>query len=265
MRWGIGSYSLTWAVGVPGYAPPKRPLTAAGLLELARDHGASVVQYADNLPLHLLSGSAQDEIVKLANDWGIGIEVGLRGTTPDALRGYADIALKAGSPLVRTLITEPDIGLSYPEIEAVLPFYEKNGIVLAVENHGLHTTDQLVRLFRHFDSPSLGCCLDTVNSFGALESPDSVIRALAPYTANLHVKDFDIRRVDHQMGFSVLGTAAGQGRLNWALLREALQASRWEPNWILELWTPFAGSVERTIDIEKEWFEESIQFLRGVR
>ncbi|MDG0813309.1 sugar phosphate isomerase/epimerase family protein [Cohnella rhizosphaerae] len=263
MGWGIGSYSLAWAIGVPGYEPPKRPLTARELLAAAKDAGAGVVQYADNLPLHELPEAELDELVRRARALGIALEVGLRGTAPASLTLYADLALRIGSPLVRTLITEPDIRSAYRDLEATLPIYESKGIVLAIENHGLHTTDQLAALFAHFDSPSLGCCLDTVNSFGALESPDAVIRALAPYTASLHVKDFDIQRVDHQMGFTVLGTPTGQGRLNWSLLREELQKSRRRPNWIIELWTPFAGSVERTIELEREWFEASVTFVRG--
>lgn len=263
MGWGIGSYALAWAIGVPGYEAPAQPLTARGLLAAAKEIGAGVVQYADNLPLHELSKAELDELVSLAREWGIGLEVGLRGTAPDCLVQYANLALQTGSPLVRTLITESDIQSAYRDIEASLPYYASKGIVLAIENHGLHTTDQLVALFEHFDSPYLGCCLDTVNSFGALESPDAVIRALAPYTANLHVKDFEIKRVDHQMGFSVLGTPTGQGRLNWSLLHEALMINRRQPNWIIELWTPFAGSVERTIELERAWFEASIPFVRG--
>ncbi|MDG0789893.1 sugar phosphate isomerase/epimerase [Cohnella ginsengisoli] len=263
MSWGIGSYSLTWAIGVPGYEPPNRPLAARDLLAAAKDVGAGVVQYADNLPLHALSESELGELVRLAREWDIGLEAGLRGTAPESLALYAELAVQIGSPIVRTLITEPDIRSAYRDLEASLSDYESKGIVLAIENHGLHTTDRLVALFEHFDSPSLGCCLDTVNSFGALEGPDTVIRALAHYTVNLHIKDFEIKRVDHQMGFSVLGTPAGQGRLNWPLLREALRKSGRTPNWILELWTPFAGSVERTIELEREWFEASIPFVRG--
>lgn len=263
MGWGIGSYALAWAIGVPGYEPPVRPLTARGLLAAARDAGAGVVQYADNLPLHELPDAELDELVRISREWDIQLEVGLRGTSPDSLALYADLAFRIGSPLVRTLITEPDMQSACRDLEAALPGYESNGIVLAIENHGLHTTDQLVALFERFDSPSLGCCLDTVNSFGALESPDAVIRALAPYTASLHVKDFEIRRVDHQMGFSVLGAPAGRGRLNWTLLREELHKSGQRPNWIIELWPLFAGSVERTIELEREWLNASASFVRG--
>jgi sugar phosphate isomerase/epimerase len=60
----------------------------------------------------------------------------------------------------------------------------------------------------------VGICLDTVNSFGALEGPEAVLEARLPYTINLHVKDFVIRRHTHQMGFGIEGAPAGEGRLD---------------------------------------------------
>ncbi len=34
-----------------------------------------------------------------------------------------------------------------------------------------------------------------------------------PFTVNLHVKDFIIQRVGHQMGFTVTGTPLGKGMI----------------------------------------------------
>ena len=65
-------------------------------------------------------------------------------------------------------------------------------------------------LSRRSQLPYVGICLDTVNSFGSLEGPEVVIETLAPYTVNLHIKDFDIRRTDHNMGFTIFGTPAGR-------------------------------------------------------
>ena len=62
--------------------------------------------------------------------------------------------------------------------------------------------------------PRFGVCLDTVNSFGALEGPAVVVEALAPLAVNLHVKDFVVTRHSSQMGFTVEGRPAGQGSLD---------------------------------------------------
>ena len=77
----------------------------------------------------------------------------------------------------------------------------------------------LADIVTSIDSPNVGICLDTVNSFGSLEGPAVVVEALGPYVVNLHVKDFSIRRHDHNMGFTLTGTPAGQGQLDlpWLL------------------------------------------------
>jgi sugar phosphate isomerase/epimerase len=117
-------------------------------------------------------------------------------------------------------------------------------------------------MIRRVDSPFLGACLDTVNSFGALETPQQAAAALLPLTTCLHVKDFDIVRVDHRMGFSIVGTPAGRGRLDIPGLIRSVRANGRDCSVILELWPPYAGSAEQTAAREREWAEQSIQLLR---
>lgn len=261
MRWGIGSYALTWNIGVPGYDRPSAPVTAMGLLELARDCGAALVQYADNLPLSKLADEELTLLAERARQWGISLETGTRGTEPDLLLRELEVARRIGSPFVRTLITDADIGEAERRIREALPAYESSGVALAIENHGLHTTDVLIRLFENLDSPLVGCCLDTVNSFGALEAPDTVIRKLAPYVVNLHLKDFEIKRIDHQLGFVITGTPTGEGRLDVTLLRAELAKHGKRPSTVVELWVPYAGTVDDTCAIEREWLERSIRYM----
>jgi sugar phosphate isomerase/epimerase len=85
-----------------------------------------------------------------------------------------------------------------------------------------------------------------VNSLGALEKPREVVALLGPHTINVHVKDFEIRRVDTMMGYLVTGCAAGEGRLDIAWLVGELREHGRDPNLILELWPPYAGSIEQT-------------------
>ena len=110
----------------------------------------------------------------------------------------------------------------------------------------------------------MGICLDTVNSFGALEGPEVVVEALAPYTVNLHVKDFIIRRANHMMGFAIEGTPAGQGRLDIPWLLERLRAAGRDPNAIIELWTPPEPDLAATIAKEDAWARESVAYMRSV-
>ncbi|MBW7462141.1 sugar phosphate isomerase/epimerase, partial [Paenibacillus sepulcri] len=121
-------------------------------------------------------------------------------TEPAHLLRYLSIAQQLDAVLVRTLITRPGIDEAGQEIRSILPAFEAAGVTLAIENHGLHPTAQLAGLLQGLGSAYAGCCLDTVNSFGALEGPEMVIQGLAPFIVNLHIKDFEITRVDHQMG-----------------------------------------------------------------
>ncbi len=262
MKLGISTYTFTWAIGVPGYAVPAAPMSVIDLLHRAHQYGTRLVQIADNIPLHLMSDQDLQQLRDTAAALDIELEIGTRGTDPEHLLTYLRIAQFLGVTLFRTLITEPALDLAAEQLRQVLPSFIDSQVVIAIENHGLHTTKQLTALFEELDSPFVGSCLDTVNSFSALDAPDQVIRDLTPYMVNLHIKDFDITRVDHSMGFSVLGTAAGSGKLNIPDLLAHIQAANKSPNAILELWTPFTDSVEETIRLEQDWADQSIAYLR---
>ncbi|QHW33726.1 TIM barrel protein [Paenibacillus rhizovicinus] len=265
MKLGLSTYTLTWSVGVPGYEPPPQPLTAEALVKLTRGYGLGLLQIADNLPLHAMSDGELLALKRVADEHGVELEVGTRGSEPELLLRYLGIAGMLGSSIVRTIVTTPDLAAAEAQIREVLPAFEAANVMLAIENHGLHTTGQLVQLFQNLRHGHVGCCLDTVNSFGALEAPDHVIRALSPYLVNLHIKDFDIKRVDHMMGFTILGTPAGAGRLDIQGLKEIIEANgKAGVNAILELWTPYAKSVRDTIATERDWLEQSIAYLRSV-
>jgi sugar phosphate isomerase/epimerase len=174
---------------------------------------------------------------------------------------YLQIAVSLGARLVRSMVVTT-MADAETEIRTVLPDFEKSGVVIAIENYEKHGVRSLADMIVRIGSRSLGACLDTVNSLGALETPQEAIAALLPHAASLHVKDFDIVRADHRMGFSVVGTPAGKGRLQVVELLDAAKRNGRDPNAILELWTPAAGSVEETVTREGQWARESISFLR---
>ncbi|MGQ9631427.1 MAG: sugar phosphate isomerase/epimerase family protein [bacterium] len=267
MQLGIGTYTFPWAIGVPGYPTPERPLNAMGLLRKAQALGVSLIQICDNLPLHEMKGGELDELRTTARDMGIRIEVGTRGVKPDHLLGYLDIAKSLRANILRTVIDSPDCKPDMEQaavwIEQVLPKFVEAGVHIAIENHDRHRSRDLAKLIRRINSQYVGICLDTVNSFGALEGPEQVVRELAPYVLNLHIKDFNIVRVDHRMGFTIFGCPAGDGRLDIEWLLDTLKKEGRNPNAILELWTPFSETVEETILKENEWANKSIRFLSG--
>lgn len=265
-RLGISSWSFPWAIGVSGYPAPKNPLTAIGLLEKANNLGVNVVQIADNLPLHRLSSSELNDLRDAAQKFQIELETGTRGVEPDHLLKYLEIAKFLNSGILRTLTHTAESRPDLPQIEKwlreVLPSFAEAGVVIALENYERHSAGELAELVRKIDHPYLGVCLDTVNNFGALEGPEVVLRELAPYVANLHIKDFDIIRVDYAMGFLVTGKPAGEGRLDVPHVLKKLNRNEHSFNMILELWPPFKNDVEASIINEAEWVERSIAFLK---
>ncbi|MDX2137508.1 MAG: sugar phosphate isomerase/epimerase family protein [Chloroflexota bacterium] len=264
MKLGIGSYAYAWSIGAPSYPPPRQPLDALGLVQRAAACGVHLVQIADNLPLDALTETGFAELLRMAGALDVGIEVGTRGIQPDHMLRYLEIARLCQSSILRVVV---DTAAHHPEpqevialLRTVLPAFESAGITIAIENHDRFKVQMLVDIIHALDSRFIGICLDTVNSFGALEDPARVVEALSPYVVNLHIKDFGVRRVSHNMGFVVEGTPAGQGLLDIPRLLEQLSARDF--NAILELWPPPEEDVEATAAKEQEWVQTSIAHLR---
>jgi len=262
----MGSYARYWASGVPGY-PPEHPLRAEGLIEFAARLGLKVVQIADNMPLDAISQERLSKIRDLSQERGIAIEVGTRGITLGHLRRCLKLARFFDSPILRVVVDTSDHHPSPSEvvqlISRVVPHLEDNRVVLAIENHDRFKCRQLVQILEQVNSPWVGICLDTVNSFGALEGPDVVVDTLAPWVVNLHLKDFTVRRAVHMMGFSVEGCPAGEGQLDIPWLLSTMRTHGKDPNAILELWVSPEERLEDTIRKEEQWAVRSVNHLRS--
>jgi sugar phosphate isomerase/epimerase len=244
---------------------PSQPMGALELLDVASKLGVSVVQFADNLPLHRLSASELASLRQAARSLEINVEVGTRGIDPGQLSRYLEIAQLVGSPLVRVVVDEEGNHHSPAEALGLLRESEKAfraaGIRLAIENHDRYTVAELAKLVVSLGDWA-GICLDTVNSFGALEGPAVVISTLAPLAINLHIKDFDVVRIPEAMGFSVEGRAVGEGRLGASGLVHELSRFGNVQSGIIELWTPRQPTLDGTIALEAEWARRSVLYLR---
>lgn len=233
-------------------------------LDTAASHGYRMVQIADNLPLHTLPASELTRLRRTAAELGLAVQIGTAGLTSANLERYLAIAVELGSPILRVVA---DAGDYHPEPDEVietlrgsLPAFRRADVVIALENHDRFTTSTFCHIFDTLADPNLGVCLDTVNSFGALEGPDLVIDRLAPYVVNIHVKDFAVRRLPHKMGFEVNGTPAGEGMLDIPRLLQRF-SERPTMTAVLELWPPPAATVEDTIVGERLWLERSTRYL----
>jgi sugar phosphate isomerase/epimerase len=265
VKLGLSSYTFGWAVGVRGYEPA-RPLDEHGLLDKCHELGVRLLQVGDNLPLHRFAEERLQRFARRAADEGIQIELGARPFTDMRWINYAGIARLFGAKFIRFVIEDEKHPLSLFELEKILhawaPRLERDGVSLAIENHDRFKAERLRELIEHVGSERVGVCLDTANSLGAGEGIDVVADTLAPYVLNLHLKDFEIRRVPHQMGFTIQGTPCGLGLLDVpGLLRRLAPATRCETA-VLEQWTPPEANLEETILKEAEWAKISIDYLK---
>jgi 3-oxoisoapionate decarboxylase len=263
---GLSSYGASWAVGVPGYPAPAQPLTAQQLVEKAHALGLRLVQIIDNLPLHPLTDAEHQAVRATAARLGVGIEVGTRGILPDHLRRYIALARDYNSPILRVVIASDDHHPTPSEIIGIvrdaLPELEAAGITLAIENHDRFKARDLAAIIDTLDTPLVGICLDTVNSFGAMEGTEMVVETLGRYVVNLHIKDFTIRRADHNLGFILTGAPAGSGMLDVPWLLDALARHGRQFNAIIENWVPPQADSAATVALENEWIEQGVKYLR---
>ena len=265
MRLGVSSFTFPWAIGGIEDEHPVA-MSAFELLERADRLKADVLQIADNLPI---GGLSDDELLKLktqADAYGIAIEIGTRGIKSENISNFLRIAQVLGSPILRVVIDSKGHEPTISEIVQLLkPFaskFKSAGIKLAIENHDRLTCAEFNEIIDQVGSDWVGICLDTVNSLGAIEAPNTVIPALAPRAINVHMKDFEIVRTNGQMGFTVRGTALGEGRLNISEVISAVGGTRRDITAVIELWTPRQESYAATVALENEWAKTSVTNLR---
>jgi 3-oxoisoapionate decarboxylase len=265
MRLGLSTYSYTWAIGVPGQMPGN-PMSAFELIDEADRLGVSCVQIADNLPLHLMTGADLKKLSACAVSKGISIEAGTRGLLPENLLKYIEIADELGSPILRIVIDAQGFEPSLAEVTGIInkyiPVLKNNKIRLAIENHDRLRSSEFAEIVLRTDPEWVGICLDSVNSMGAAEGLHEVVETLAPFTINLHLKDFTVKRVWHKMGFVVEGVPAGNGMLQIDWLKDLIERKGHCQSAILELWTPPESDLDSTRAKEKLWVEESIRNLK---
>lgn len=262
---GIGSYSFTWAAGVPGH-PPARRFGALDLLTEAGRLGVRVVQVCENVPFATLPESELAVFEARARAANVQVELGTRGLNADRLRQHLRLVQRFGGRFLRLVLSEGDDHPTPEEaaqrLDAILPEFEAAGVRLAIENHDRFRALELAGLIERLGPQRVGVTLDTVNSFGATEGPATVVPLLAPYTVCLHVKDFTLRRPAHQMGFLLEGCPAGAGRLDVPWLLAQLRVSPHPFNVILETWVTPSESLDETIARERDWTAQGLRYLR---
>jgi len=270
MQLGISTFTYGWAVGTPkqGVAGnrPATPFDEQRLLDRANHLGVHLVQFGDNWPVHELANEQLTTLHNRAEREGIRLEVGARGLTEAHLHRYITLAQRLHSRLLRFVIDAPGYEPSVDEViailKAALPTLQRAGVTLGLENHDRLLAAEFRAIVEGVASSQVGICLDTANSLGAGEGLAEVVRTLAPYTVNLHLKDVGIRRLPHLQGFQMDGRVAGQGMLNiYWVVEEVARHGRCQTA-VLEQWVPPEHDVLATIAKEAAWAEESLTYLK---
>jgi 3-oxoisoapionate decarboxylase len=265
MKLGVGSYAYAWAIGVPGHRP-MQPLDAFGLLDRVAALGVRVVQICDNLPMSGWTAGEIDRLMGRGAELGLELEWGTAGLEVENLRFYLGLVRRFGGRFLRVVIDragdEPSPEEAVARLRSLLPELAEAGVRLAIENHDRFRCRTLAWMVEELGVEHAGICLDTVNSFGALEGPETVVKTLGRYTLSLHVKDFRIRRMSHRMGFELEGCPAGQGQLEVPWLLRELGSCPNPLNAVIETWVSPRGSLDETIAREREETEAGVRYMR---
>lgn len=264
MRLGLGTYTFRWSIGHKGLVP-NTPMSAMKVLDIAIARGVSVVQYADNLPLHELSELELDELDEKATLAGVALELGIQSFKSDEMRSYIAIARRLSAKILRVALDGPDAATPIDELAteftALLPAAEDAGVRIAIENHFNYPSDRLVDLLKTIDDNQVGVCLDVANSICAGEWPMETVAKLAPFAINLHLKDYVIVPDPFGVGFRIRGCPLGQGRSDCRAVLAAADYPK-DMSVIMEHWLPRDDDMDAARALEHQWLKESLAYAR---
>ena len=266
MNVGIGSYTFGWATGAYGTGPfSSRPaMSPSELVDAAGELGLNLVQICVRPSVVDLPHTGLQRLKEYSERADVRLEVGTEGCDADELGRWLSASIALGCSLIRTIVTRPSPGFleERRQLERIAPELESHGVVLAIENHESASVYELRSLLDDLGTGAIGACLDAVNSLGRGEGVREVTGELLPHLAAVHVKDFTTVRGASNMGFHVQGAPLGEGRLDteW-VLRQAYSHDQ-RINVVLEQWTEFEESMERSMALQREWAGRSIPHLK---
>lgn len=268
MRIGIGTWTFGWSFGMPGFPKPIPTMTLLDLLEKAKELNVNLVQMGENTPLDTYGKELLEEISAKASKMGINLEVITESTDPHKLSRFLEIAKIMKSKIVRTytLNEEVERGIAsiIDNIRKVIREYEKENVTMLLENHEEISAMQLKEIVEGVGSKNIGILLDTGNSLGVEEPLYYVAEVLLPYTEEVHIKEYTIKRMEHKLGFEVFGVPVGEGRINIdKLIKTLIKAGKKHVHLIIEQWTPFQKTINATVRLEHMWAARNVEFLRN--
>jgi sugar phosphate isomerase/epimerase len=236
------------------------------MLRRTRELDVDLFQICDYAPLLAFSPAELRALRRTADDLGIRLELGTKGVAVEHLATFLQLAGVLGATLVRSMVTalgsRPTTAEAETVLRTALPAYEAAGVTLALETYEQIPSTELVSLVETIGSEQLGICLDPANTVAGLENPRDVVERCAPYTKNLHVKDFAFARQDGWVGFTLAGAPLGTGLLDYDHEQRTVDPDVRGINRIVEHWLPWQGSFEATAARENDWTLASLTRMK---
>lgn len=262
---GLGSYSFFWEQSAlnPG------ALSLAEVFTRTADFGLRLFQICDYEAIEQMSDLELRQAADCARELGLSIELGTKGVEPARLAKFLELANFFDAKLVRSMTHSQ---VSKPKkLEAIeillkeLKPFEDAGVVLALETYEQIASSDLVEIVSAVDSPSLGICLDPANVVARLENPKRCVEVCAPHVKSIHAKDFSFTRQEGWVGFAYGGAVMGEGLHDYPHLLKSVKPRENGINEIIEHWLPWQGSIEESVEVEKQWTQLAIEYLRSVK
>lgn len=238
----------------------------------ALDLGFCGVQLCENLSYATSPDEELAAVAEIADANRLFLELGLRDLSAESLAHHLDLAERMGARLVRVVIgpqgpypaPNPDelVESAIDTIATAIPRLESTGIRIGVENNFDITTPRLVEVVESVDHELVGYVFDTTNGVGFVERPEETLEALSSRLFSVHVKDYEIEKVE--AGYFVSGCVLGHGELDLDPILAAIATSEYDPSIILEVKIRKDRCNERSVVAwERHQVEASLQYLRA--
>jgi sugar phosphate isomerase/epimerase len=222
LKVGLNPYGVAYHLGTESHDTPRANPAPAGLdgfLALADELGANRTLELWDKWLLALSRADLAALRRRLVGKTLVVSSGLERGDPPALLKLAE-ALDA--PLIRVALTGVLCGdraaSNPPWPERVAAAHEKlgrfaneakvAGRTIVIENHQDFAATELVAFCEEF-GPAVRIVYDTGNSFPVGAAPLDFTRAIAPYVAHIHLKDYRVQQTEE--GFRLVRCAIGDG------------------------------------------------------
>lgn len=263
MGLGMGTYALFWEWS----EAVEHPIDLPGMLDRTAELGCDVFQICDYPLIETMDARQLNDIAAQASGLGLALELGTRGTRSEHLNRYLDIAEALGARMLRSMVRvgpgEPTLDESLASVRGLLGRLHEDGVSIAFETYEQLPSARLVQFVTDVDDPRVGICLDPANCVAGLELPGDVIDRCAPYTLNLHVKDFAFTRQAGWVGFIYAGAAMGEGLLDFDAEMKAVRPLERGISMVAEHWLTWQGDPQSTIALERRWTRQTLDYVRN--